>query len=760
MLKTKINNGWVCRPWGYGTESFNVDLPHDYSIHQTPFKECKSLASGAYYPGGSLIYEKQLTVTEQMCRGRAILRFEGIYMNAQVFFDDKPVARQPYGYMTFHADITQYLTVGEHTVKAIACADALPNSRWYAGSGIFRSVYLLTSGCGGFAPDGVFVSPKVNENGGAEISVTAELQGSLSGAYLKCGLFDSDGLEIARACANAEETTALTLFITEPKLWSPESPYLYTVRLTLENGEVLDTEELRTGIRTLELSKAQGLLLNGKPIKLYGGCVHHDCGLLGSASFPDAERRKIRLMLENGFNAVRCAHNPPSPDMLDACDELGMLVLDEFTDMWNIGKNPYDYHLYFDEWHDRDLRAWLKRDRNHPSIIIWSTGNEIPERDGSANGYALQRELVATVKELGGDRLVTNALNNINRKKADMLEANLQKTEDDYFAEKSRDFLAPLDVAGYNYLGRRYLRDLELFPDRFILGTESVAGECAEYIALMRENPRVIGDFLWTSLDYLGEAGIGNVRKPGDGEKGFCQSFPWRYGNCGDIDMLGDKRPQSYFRDAVLGRLDAPYIAVQQPAQFDDDGIVSYWGWPERVGAWEFPGYEGRDIRVDVYSRAASVTLSLNGKELATESVSNYMASFRIKYEPGILEARDDIGVRTLKTPGRPARIELTADRSEFDKPDSLIYAVARVTDIDGNIVYGFTDEIFFACEGGKILACGSANPVSSEMLDGTSAKAWHGSVMCIVKTGTEPVTIKAAATWLSGAQLNIEKIG
>ena len=731
MKSTDFCHGWTYRLWGVPGDT-PVTLPHDFSQRLPRTPESKSGAAGGFFQGANIIYDKAIEVTEDMLDRRVLLDFEGVFPNAEVYLDDALIARQMYGYISFFADLTPRLRLGTRKLRVNVHGDALPNSRWYMGTGICRPVYLLTGPKAGIEPNGIFLKTTRIDGGkwrlDARVSVTEEAVGKT----LRLGF---DGRAACAPIESAECSVSMDVKDVQP--WSPDAPNLVdAVVEVLDGGAVVDRRELRFGFREIALDREKGLLLNGEPIKLRGGCVHHDNGLLGAESTADAEYRKAKLLRDMGFNAVRCAHNPPAPAFLDACDALGLMVMDEFADMWNIGKNPYDYHLHFAErWRD-DLAAMIRRDRNHPSVVMWSIGNEIPERDGSGDGYRMCAEMAELVRGMDDTRPVTAALNNIGRRRLDMLAANVQADDPediDYFAELSAPFLAPLDVAGYNYLARRYAGDLRRFPERFICGTESVAKEALECWRGSLENPRVIGDFAWAAIDYLGEAGIGHIwRSPEDGQ-GYFERWPWRQANCADIDLCGEMNPSGYYRQAVWGTLEAPYIAVQHPAHFNDDGEVSYWAWPERWAAWDYPGYEDKPVRVDVYSAAESVTLTLNGRTIGTKRCADCVASFELPYEPGILEARDQRGHRVLRTPGPAARLVIET----LFRGAQLQWLRAGILDENGVPCVFDHREIAFACEGGEVLAVGSADPSSEETFRAGRARAWRGSVCAVVRPGT-----------------------
>ncbi len=754
MRRTDFCQGWTYRVWGVPGDTA-VTLPHDYSQFLPRTPDSKSGSAGGWFQGANIIYDKAIDVTEDMLSGRLTLEFEGVLPNAEVYLDDELIARQPYGYLSFLADLTPYLRKGKQKIRVNVHGDALPHSRWYVGTGICRPVYLLQSPKACIQPGGLHTVTKRDGQGiwtlEACVSVSEEAQGN--GRHVCLAVYNHAGRAVLTADRPADcRRIQFHCTVPQAKAWLPESPVLYTLTAELRDGEtLLDSEGTRIGFREIKLDEEKGLLLNGQPFKLRGGCVHHDNGILGAVSLPEAEYRKAKLLKEFGYNAVRCAHNPPAPAFLNACDELGLLVMDEFTDMWNIGKNPYDYHLHFQNRWRQDLCDMIRRDGNHPSVILWSIGNEIPERDGSGNGYTLCREMCDCIRERDQSRPVTAALNNIGYRRLDMLDANVQKDDPssvDYFGLLSEAFLRPLDVAGYNYLSRRYEKDLAAYPRRFICGTESVAKEALECWTKTLAYPRVIGDFAWAAMDYLGEAGIGHVwHQPGDGE-GYFEKWPWRQANCADIDLCGERTPAGHYRQAVWGALKKPFIAVQHPEHYHDDGDISYWAWPERFSAWEYPGFEGKPIQVNVYSTAKCVTLRLNGREIASARCVNRLASFDLVYEPGLLEAVDDRGEKSaLKTPGMASAIRFRANSQ-----GRLIFLTAELTDEAGNRCFFDGREIAFSVTGGELLAVGSADPASEEGFQNRKARAWKGRVTAAVLSADGRVTVSASAPGLKEA--------
>ena len=746
-----------------------VDLPHDFSIIQRRDPESQTLAYNGFFPGGAAVYEKILFIPAGWKGKKVILEFEGIYMNSLVRFNHHIVGRQPYGYTSFHCDLTPYISYGKNNKIQVAVNNsAVPNTRWYSGSGIYRHVWLMVGESIHIEPWGVYASAPAATAEAAVVSVKTRVENSnkTSGKVtVRSGIIDANGDEVAcddsvlelppEGIAEASQSIGLR----RPVLWSVEQPYLYTLRTeVIREGMMADRSETGIGIRSIAFDPQNGFSLNGVPMKLQGGCVHHDCGILGAASYDRAEERKVELHKANGFNAIRCSHNPPSPAFLDACDRLGMLIIDEAFDCWREPKLLNDYSNYFEDWWERDLAAMVLRDRNHPSVIMWSTGNEVPERSGLSEGYAYAGKMADFVRSLDRTRPVTNALNNIsanpelNGADADLL-AGIH--EFDYFGELSCPFVRPLDVVGYNYRRERYEYDKMKYPGRIICSTESFPKDAYDSWEAAMRQPNVVGDFVWTSMDYLGEAGLGHVWYTGSKE--YLGKYPWHQAYCGDMDLCGNKRPQSYYRDCVWGISAAPYIAVYRPGHDGKEADISPWGWPDVVPYWTWPGFEGKPVNIDVYSTADEVELFLNGKSMGRKLAGRkqrYIASFCVAYEAGELAAAGyEKGMRSrervIRTAGAPAGIRLTPDRCDLNAEfGNLSYVMAEIVDARGNVVHTSCAEIYFtACGRGSLIAVGSSNPISEEMYTGNCRKAYEGRAMAVVRAdGTEGDIIVTAA--------------
>ena len=733
-----------------------VNLPHDYSISLSRTPQSRMLEKGGYMQGGDAIYKK---VLPKDLGEKVVLEVEGSYMNTEVYINENLAAFHPNGYTSFHADLTPWIKRGEENNLSIRVQNnALPNSRWYSGSGLYRHVWILTSGGAHIVPWGIFITTPVASENKSHIKIETSVEGE---GVLRHTLVDAKGIAV---CVCEEKFTSgkniQEMKIENVTLWSPDNPYLYTLKSeVISDDKVLDIEETNVGIRSIALDKDKGFIFNGQPLNLKGGCVHHDCGILGSAAWDAAEERKVLAHKKAGYNSIRCAHNPPSPAFLDACDKHGIIVMDEAFDCWRMAKVPYDYHLYFDEWWQRDMASMVLRDRNHPCIAFWSTGNEIPERFGKSGGNELSKKLAQAIRDLDNTRYITNA----------MCAPHDQTIKD--FIEESHEFTKPLDVVGYNYLWERYEEDLSIYPERFIFGTETIAAEAYENWQQVINRPRVIGDYVWTSMDYIGEAGIGRPLFPGDEPQTHGSKYPWLLANCGDLDITGNPRPQSIFRQILWGHRKAPWIAVHRPNENGIKTICNYWGWPDVMHSWSWPDAVGYKAHIDIYSDADEVELFVNGKSLGRKpagSASKNTASFECTYEPGEVKAiaytnNKKTGEDTIKTCAEPTAVLLETDKNTIQSTwGGLAYVSAKVVDKEGDIVPWASNKLMFSSHGeGKILAVGSADPMSEEPFTGNLRSAYNGEATIAICSLGKPgdIVITACADGLKTGDLTIKAI-
>lgn len=754
----------------------SVDLPHDWSIEKLPnqqpgevvgpfSKSSIGATATGYTVGGTAWYRKTFTLKAAEPYTQTIVNFDGVYMNCEVYVNGKLLATHPYGYTPFDVDISSALNrAGQPNVIAVKVRNEGKNSRWYSGSGIYRHVSLIRKQPVHFVQDGVWASTESLSADKAKIKISAIVESSVTKAtpiQLLIKLAGPDGkiAETVSVPANKikpGQQIDQYMTVNKPKAWSVEKPDLYTAQVEVtSNGKVTDRTEITFGIRTIHFDAATGFTLNGKRVLLKGGCLHNDNGFLGSATIDRAEERRVELMKANGFNAIRTSHNPPSKQFLDACDRNGVLVIDEAFDMWELPKNPQDYHLYFKDWWQKDLKALIHRDRNHPSVIFWSIGNEINERVDPL-GLAIEKELVAEVKRLDSTRPVTEAMCSF-------------YDHPGYKWESTIPAFAMLDVGGYNYMRSEYESDHQKHPERIMMGTESYAKEAFDYWQLVKKNPYVIGDFVWTAMDYIGETGVGNAKLDDDPDKGFLRSFPWFNGFCGDIDLTGSKKPQMLYRD-VIWENSMLEMVVHAPIPEGRKEIVSPWGWPNEWSSWNWAGHEGTVMDVRVFSNYPLIRLELNGKVIGEQRSgedTKLIATFKVPYEAGTLRAiaiKDgkEVASKQLATTGKPARIKLIADRNRINADrNDLSYVKIVITDEKGNTIPDADIPVNISVSGdGEIAGSGNASPNDMESVNSPVCKTYRGEAVAILrplrnaKKGS--IKIKADAEGLMSDKLTV----
>ncbi|BAU54055.1 glycoside hydrolase family 2 TIM barrel-domain containing protein [Mucilaginibacter gotjawali] len=741
----------------------SLDLPHDWSIEGKISPENSTGGEGGYFPAGIGWYRKSFKAPGEWKGKKISIYFEGVYMNSEVFINGKSLGTYPYGYSSFSYDLSPYLDFDSENVIAVRVDNSQQlNSRWYSGSGIYRHVWLMVTDAVHIADWGVAITTPDVSSKKATVQIktlvknqTGSAQSVLISTRLADGNYKNAGhsqkkVELA---ANSEQEIAQTITVTDPLLWTPEIPHLYNARIQLvQNNNIVDETKTNFGIRSIKFTAQNGFQLNGKVVKLNGGCMHHDNGCLGAAAFDRAEERKVELLKEAGFNAVRTSHNPPSEAFLNACDRLGLLVVDESFDCWRSGKKKYDYAQYFDRWWKRDLDAMVLRDRNHPSIVMWSIGNEIVER-GSPEAVETARMLANAVKEIDTTRPVTSAI-----------------------VEAGKDWpaLDPLmaahDVGGYNYHLWSAPSDHQRVPSRIIFQTESYPKDAFANWKLVQNNNYVIGDFVWTAVDYLGESGIGRWYYSGDvpGEHWEHDLFPWHGAYCGDIDITGWRKPISHYRSMLYDNTEKLFMAVREPEPAPLEIKNTWWSvWPTWE-SWTWPGYEGKDVQVEIYSKYPKVRLYLNNKligEKQTTDEQEHKALFTIAYLPGQLKA---IGVengremesKILQTSGDAAKIQLSADRKEIvANGQDLSFVTIEITDKDGILQPNAVNLLHFKIEGpGTIAGVANADMKDTDSYTGNTRKAWHGHALVVIRSthGAGDIKLDVSSQGMPGAALII----
>ncbi len=752
-----------------------LDLPHDWSIEYPYDQHAPAGGSGGYVETGIAWYRKHLTIDQKITGKTIWLEFDGIYMNSDVWINGHHLGNHPYGYTSFYYDVSAFLTGGENVIAVRVDNSQQPNSRWYSGSGIYRHVWLTIAEPLHIGHWGTYVTTPDVYDTIAVVTITTTIEnntGLKEKSTLSSILIDPSDLQVGisrtafEVMADNRTNVSQQITITDPQLWSLEQPLLYTVIQQVKDSEgVIDQMETTFGIRSIDYDVDRGFFLNGEHVKMNGVNLHHDGGCVGAAVPEQVWERRLHILKSMGCNAIRTAHNPPAPEFLDLCDRMGFLVMDEAFDEWRIGKREHAYHKHFDEWGVKDLISMVHRDRNHPSVILWSVGNEIPEQK-SDDGHLLLVTLQDICHREDPTRPVTLGCDNI---AADGGSTTLP-------------FLEALDVVGYNYVDRWHERrehyfsiDRHLHPDWKMIGTESVSlsgiraeyylGDDPNFIRLtvprslirgqelwktVKLNDYVIGDFMWTGIDYLGEA-----------------FWPFKHAPAGAIDICGFPKDAYYFYKSQW--CDEPVIH-----------LFPHWNWPERIG---------QVIPVYCYTNCTEVELFVNGKSFGAKRIefprqgnsgswnqyeypkiqattSDLFLNWDVPYKPGIVRAvgkRDGNIVCTheICTTGEPAAIRLVIDR-EVIKPDKrdLVHVTVEIVDKNGNVVPTANNLVQFSVTGaGRLLGVDNGDPRDHNSYKLDKRAAFNG--LCLALVGSDgaegPIMVTARSDGLKEAVVELE---
>lgn len=790
-----------------------VNLPHDGMIGTEVSPDAPATVDSGYFNGGMTNYTKFLFIPEEWEKECVGLKFDGIMQCATVEVNGSKIKHQHNGYIPIYVDITNYVTFGKKNRITINVNTSMqPNSRWYTGSGLYRGAELLYGPKVHVVPDGIFVHTKEVSDGYAFLDAEVEVENmTADNRIAEAALFlypegsDTCVAETKQRVhigALGRAKARLNLNVKDPMLWDAANPVLYRVKAVVKDLGVYRTHLIRQedvtcdeaetlfGIRTITVDAIRGLRINGKSVKLKGGCIHHDNGLLGSVTLYETEARKIRKLKESGFNAVRTAHNPPSAALIEACDRVGMYVFDEAFDAWSMGKRGGDYSQFFETDWEKDLSAFIRRDRNHPSVILWSTGNEIPERGGMSNGYTVADRLAEKIRELDGSRPVSNGICSMWSGLDDELmtgqsdeqnsDAGLVSTQ---WEECTEPFANGLDVVGYNYMEDIYERDHEMFPERVILGSENFPKEIGFRWPFIEKLPYVIGEFTWTAWDYIGEAGIGKDAYYDKDDPDMPESFwdlmpqtgspfPWRTANDADFDITGYRLPQGAYRSVVWGN-EETFLYSMHPDTYGKVELISLWGFLDAQESWNYKGYEGRKTELIVFSRAEEVEVFIDGTSLGRKKVCMerplpYSVRFETEYKPGKVEAVSfregkEVSRAELVTTDAPDGIVLTSEKASM-KADGhdLIYVNIDIIDKNGRRVPDA--EIILKAEiaGEAVLVgFGSANPVTDENYTDTETVTYKGRALAVLRSGYEKgeVRLTISAENLGTAEVTLEAL-
>ncbi len=783
MNKENFNPGWTFYKKGHENDSTIVHLPHDAMIFEKRIPRLKNGPLTSEFPGGDYFYTKLLPGKEAYAGKTVILEFEGIYMDSKVYLNEELVGGRVYGYSNFYVDLTGKLRIGQdNEIKVFVHNSQVPNARWYSGSGIYRPVNLILANREHIDLDGVKIITKSYAPAVLEVTANAT---TASGAEIMTEISFA-GKVVATCTGKKCEVT-----IPDARLWDAQHPNLYLAKVSLVRGaEVLDVVEERFGIRKIEWNAAQGLLINGQSVKLLGGCVHHDNGILGACAFEAAEYRKAKILKEAGFNAIRSAHNPISKAMLNACDELGMYIMDEAFDNWMKNPGTYGHVLYFAEEWEKDLRDMILKDLNHPSVIMYSTGNEITDT-AFPDGIELAEKMTKLCHDLDDSRPVTCCINlflNVLAQKggAPKIAENKRNKEDvtDPLAEASDSqmggsmfinllvatgpFLQKLlmtpkasdkatsgayskqDIAGYNYGFPLYRKHHELYPDRVMVGSETHTADMAKNWEQVKNNPYVIGDFIWSAWEYMGECGAGVIdynQKTGT----YTKPYPVIVSGCGAIDLTGFKDTYAYLTAIVRDQYDLPYIGVRPVNHSGEKMFSAMARHTDAINSWSWKGCEGRKARIEVYSRGQVVELLQDGKSLGKKPLKEFVARFDTTYRPGSLEAVSfdaggkELGRSTLKTASTETVLTATPETTVLKaNGEDLAYINVNVTDNQGIVKVLEEKTVHVKVEGaGTLQAVGSGSPRTTETYTGTFFTTYYGRMTAVVRSGFEKGEIK-----------------
>jgi beta-galactosidase len=736
----------------------NLNLPHDWSIEGSFRPDNPSGHQGGLLPGGVGWYRKKFNVADTGDK-KFFIAFDGVYKNSTVYINGHVLGTRPYGYATFQYDMSPFIRKGENVLAVKVDNSKQPDSRWYTGAGIYRHVWLISSSPVYVSHWGTFVTtPKVSEKE-ATVNVSTTIVNDLKEKVtlkIVSAIIDNSGNEVAsqtqsgKGEANSKFEVKTNIKVSSPKLWDTENPNLYQlVTKVYQDKDLKDTYTTTFGIRSLAFTADSGFYLNGKNVKILGVCNHHDLGALGSAINERALERQLELLKTMGCNGIRCSHNLMAPELMDLCDKMGFLVMDETFDCWYIGKDaaPHGFQNYFKEWHEREITDMVLRDRNHPSIIFWSIGNEIKEQwfPGSTNGGEIARELVATIKKYDVTRYTTSAFNFIRD------------------AEK-KEMTAAVDVVGFNYSIDAYDEIKQKHPDWFYLGSETTSqfdsrgvyhftldtivktfpdcqtsafddkggGTTAEEAWLaVKSRPWMSGMYIWTGFDYMGE--------PSPYEKQAVSSY------FGIFDLCGFPKDSYYFYKSQW---------TSEPVLH----LLPHWNWKD-----------GQMIDVVAYTNCDEVKLSLNGKFLETKTFAETKKlhlRWKVPFKAGKLIAEGYkngklIVTEEVKTAGDPAKIELIADRNTISADGKdLSFITVKITDENGKLVPGADNLVHFDLKGeGTIAGVGNGNAMSLEPAKGHERHAFSGMCQVIVQsTGKKgDITLKASSLGLPETVISLK---
>lgn len=762
MIKN-FNDGWIFSK--QGESGREITLPHDAMLEEKRYPTCRNAKQSGYFPGGKYTYIKHFEISENDILKDIVIEFEGVYRNAKVYINNTLAKENKYGFILFDVDISKLVKVGDNIVRVEVDNSLVPNCRWYSGSGIYRPVWLkITNKC---APKTLKIST-ININP-TQIEIVADESASIS-------IYNEENKLI-------KEGKPGIYTIEDATLWSADHPYLYRCISKIQDEEI----ETKFGIRIIECTGKEGLKINGESVLLKGGCLHSENGILGACEFKDADERKVRILKENGFNAIRCAHNPANKSLLDACDKIGMYVMDESFDGWYTPKEYHDFSRDFESEYKSIVKTMVERDFNHPSVIIYSMGNEVTET-AEEKGIKLLNEMKEICHSLDKTRPVTCGVNilldvytkmgiGVYKEKGEYKKETLvenkklkeKKSGSSFFnywtqklgkilfimskgktATKVIDAFAPsVDIIGLNYASSRYDQDSKKHPDRVMVGTETLVGDLPYNWDRCKKYPQLIGDFVWSAFDYLGETMMGYVYPSYKGLPLLSSQ--------GMIDITGLPLASMYFMQTVWGERNKPYIAVSPLNHAKDTPQKGSWQFTDSLSSWNWQGYENTKANVQVYSDAYMITLYLNDKKISICKTKNFIAKFKVKYKPGTLtavaldESGKEISRNSISSGNGNVRLNVNVDKTKLTSDgQSLSYVEIEFTDEENKLLPYIEQRVDVKIDGESISLAGfgSALYKTDEVFNQTHHNTYRGRALAILRSknikGESKITISS----------------
>lgn len=763
-----------------------VSLPHDGAICEARSPDSDGGVNTGWFEAFDYEYVKTFEIPDAYKNKLVIFEFEGVYRDAEVFVNGVRVAERHYGYTNFYVDASEFLAFGGSNELRVTARNAdQPNSRWYSGAGIYRPVTMWIADKRHILMNGVKIRTTSLTPPTIQVTVATSEIGEVEIAI------NRNGASVVTAVGRTDDKreAVFELCVQDAELWSPDHPELYECVVKFCADECRQT----FGIRTIGVTPRDGFLLNGERLVLRGACIHSDNGILGARSYPEAEARKVTLLKRYGYNAIRSAHNPAAKSLLDECDRQGMLVLDEYCDVWYIHKNKYDYASRLETEYVQDISDMVNKDYNHPSVVMYSLGNEVAET-GEKRGIELFGKMRDVCVALDPDRPVTVGVNiffnylyalgfgQYSDKKAQ--KSPKKKVGSEFFNHlaglfgagfmktmamlpgcdrKTRDCFAIMDVAGYNYGIKRYERDIRRYPERVILGSETFCADAYKFWEFAKTHPALIGDFVWAGMDYLGEVGVGSWEYR-EYAPSFAHGVGWLTAGSGRIDLIGNPLGEALYTRVVFELEDKPQIAVVPVGHTNESHSPSAWKFSNAIPSWSWNGLDGKPARVEVYSRAPIIELFINGKSVGKKRRKrDCRLVFNVRYRGGELtaiardERNNELNRNSLVTAGDKTVLAVAPEKPRAAKGE-VCFARLRYVDETGLVKPLERGVISVNVEGGELLAVGSACPFNTMGYMTGKTDTYYGEALAVIKATGDVVRIEASDGKLVGtAQIVVE---